>query len=349
MSIAKIEKCHITPTHVVWIQTAFIGDIVLTTAAANALSQEMPGVRQYFITTPVGKSAIGPTSLFEQVFAYNKKGGKSEIFKVADELKRLSLPHDSTIILQPHKSLRSSILARLIGYQTITYDETAGKKRGTITVPRTSMLHEADRIKLLLEPLGIDREKSFGYRPLLEAGDKDKYLDEKRRYIAIAPGSVWATKKWDVAGFLSVAKRLLDDTNDHIVILGSKAELADADFIYDGLSEEQRTRVLNLAGKTSLDDLRSIYPKLSALVCNDSSPIHYASAYNVPTVAVFGATKPAMGFGPLADKSIVVENNDIECRPCSDHGPKVCPLGHFKCMMTIDPQKVFDAVVDLVY
>ena len=66
-------------------------------------------------------------------------------------------------------------------------------------------------------------------------------------------------------------------------------------------------RILDLVGKTNLDDLRGVYPRLSAIVSNDSSPIHYASAFNVSTVAIFGATASAMGFGPLADESSVVE------------------------------------------
>jgi hypothetical protein len=28
----------------------------------------------------------------------------------------------------------------------------------------------------------------------------------------------------------------------------------------------------------------------------------------------------------------VIENKDLNCRPCSKIGYKKCPLGHFKCM-----------------
>ena len=343
------SKLEMKLTHVVWIQTAFIGDIVLSTAAANALHNELTEVKQHFITTPLGKGAIGHSRFFESIVSYNKRGGTSEIFKVVNEIKKLNLPKESTVILQPHKSLRSSILSRILGFKTITYSETIGKKRSSIVVPRVSMLHEVNRIKLLLEPIGITREKSFQYMPFLEPEFNDQYLSSNKKYIAIAPGSVWATKKWGKEGFLQVVKKIINKTDDYIVILGSPAEQVDAQFILDGLSYAEKKKVVNLAGKTGLNDLRSIYPKLNALVCNDSSPIHYASAFNVPTVAIFGATKPAMGFGPLADKHVVVENRELDCRPCSDHGPKVCPLGHFKCMKSVSPQKVFDALLDLVY
>ena len=86
--------------------------------------------------------------------------------------------------------------------------------------------------------------------------------------------------------------------------------------------------------------MRFIFSKLSGLVANDSAPIHYASAFDVPTLAIFGATVSAMGFSPLASHSVVVELPELECRPCSDHGPKICPLGHFKCMKDISADRV---------
>ena len=70
----------LSPKNVVWIQTAFIGDIVLTTAAANALHNLRPEINQ-FITTPVGKAAIGESKLFK-VISFNKRSGMKEILNV---------------------------------------------------------------------------------------------------------------------------------------------------------------------------------------------------------------------------------------------------------------------------
>jgi heptosyltransferase II len=70
-------------------------------------------------------------------------------------------------------------------------------------------------------------------------------------------------------------------------------------------------------------------------VTNDSSPLHLASAMNTPTLAVFGPTVPAFGFGPLADRSTVAQVEGLDCRPCDRHGPRRCPLGHWRCMREI--------------
>ena len=48
------------------------------------------------------------------------------------------------------------------------------------------------------------------------------------------------------------------------------------------------------------------------------------------------------------DKSIVVENNDINCRPCGKHGGHTCPKGHFKCMKDIEPERVLIAALSIL-
>ena len=134
----------------------------------------------------------------------------------------------------------------------------------------------------------------------------------------------------------------------NIVFLGAAGEKESVEKIKAGLDMKDK-RILDLVGKTNLDDLRAVYPRLSAIVSNDSSPIHYASAFNVPTVAIFGATTSAMGFGPLAEESSVVEIPTLECRPCSDHGPMQCPLSHFKCMKNISAETVFRELESILF
>src|SRR5690606_36515740 len=156
-----------------------------------------------------------------------------------------------------------------------------------------------------------------------------RFAAANRRLVGVAPGSVWGTKRWPRDSFVELCRRLIGQEDLGIVLVGSGAEKEDADVIAQALG--QPSRCLSLAGQTSVRDLSWIYPRLSALISNDSSPIHYASAFNIPTVGIFGATVPEMGFGPLADHSQTV-GVQINCRPCSDHGPMQCPLGHFKCM-----------------
>ena len=338
----------------IWLQTGFIGDVVLTTAACELLSQELPHIRQFAITTQAGDGVLEGCPHLERRFVFNKRSGILN-FKPFLEMKRALQHHglsaQNSVILQGHRSTRSSLLAFYLGLPTVTYDETPLRFHASWKVPRVAVYHETGRIGMLLQPFGIPRTKIIAARPSLsplEIGDHTplQFLKAPRNFIGIAPGSVWGTKRWPRESFSSLVDKLLKEcTEVDIVLLGSIQEEEIAKGIFESNSSAQN-RIHNLVGKTSLKDLRRIFPRLKLLIANDSSPIHYASAFSVATVALFGATIPAMGFGPTAPGSRAL-GIDLSCRPCSDHGPQICPLGHFQCMKSLTVDSVFKTCKDV--
>jgi heptosyltransferase-2 len=38
----------------------------------------------------------------------------------------------------------------------------------------------------------------------------------------------------------------------------------------------------------------------------------------------------------------------LDCRPCSAHGPMICPLGHHRCMQEIGVERVLAAVMTIL-
>ena len=339
----------------VWLNTSFLGDMILMTGAIMLAKTKYPEARHHLISTKLGCEALSSLKLdtYIEFDKSNQRGVVSNIFSVRKKLNRSLRSKESAILFQVHRSYRSGILAMGLGLKTITYLEADFNPRAYIKVPRVAVFHESARIALLLEPVGFSREEILQVKPWLEAQNLNYAADKpwkeqidkfQGKIVAIAPGSVWGTKKWTRTGFTQLAKRLHADESIGLIILGSNAEIDDAKAISSLLTG--RNQVWDLAGKTSIKDLNEIYPHLDVLIANDSSPIHYASAFNVPTVAIFGATIEQMGFGPKADKSIVL-GVDLDCRPCSDHGPKTCPLGHFNCMKLIGADRVFEAVKEV--
>ena len=86
---------------------------------------------------------------------------------------------------------------------------------------------------------------------------------------------------------------------------------------------------------------------LKLFITNDSGPMHIATSCGVPTLAIFGPTTKELGFFPYGDSHRVVES-DLECRPCSLHGGRACPLGHFLCMKLITVDQVYAAAMDML-
>lgn len=338
--------------YIIWLQTAFLGDIVLLTGSIKLAYKVFPAAKHMLITNQVGKEALKGFPFLHQVSVLEKSSAQffGSLNKIKAGLKKQGISSKNSVLLQAHLSTRSTFVANYLNLPYVTFRESSFSLFATKRVARIACFHESIRSGLLLEALGIERQKILKNKPFLPLSDEEYRNDfiprefEGYTTIAIAPGSVWGTKKWPREHFIQLAFLLLKNKHVLLLLIGSKQESALCNAIFEAITEKCKmgsTSVLNLAGKTSLQDLNYIFPRLSLLICNDSSPMHYGSAFNTPTLALFGATVPQMGFGPLADQSKSIGLEGLSCRPCSDHGPKTCPLGHFQCMQNLKPQLVY--------
>jgi heptosyltransferase-2 len=67
-----------------------------------------------------------------------------------------------------------------------------------------------------------------------------------------------------------------------------------------------------------------------------------------PTLTIFGPTVPEFGFGPLAERNVVAGHEGLNCRPCDRHGPKRCPLGHWRCMRELTPEYISTLLMEVL-
>jgi heptosyltransferase-2 len=344
---------------VVWIQTSFLGDIILSTGAFRAFRSRFPEKKQILITTQIGSRALAGHSDLDKIVPFEKSGLSLRAFlNLQAQARSWRRELGRGLILQVHKSPRSTLLSHFLGMPMITYHQTPASWSSLARVERVAMLHEAARVALLLEPLGLPRQSASELRPTLSVYSGELPLPLLRFFhdktstagdepvVGIVPGSVWATKKWPASYYGQVVAKLLR-LGVRVLLLGAKSEQQDGEIIVATEGVGSHPKLLNAIGQTSLDELRAIYPRLNLVISNDSSSLHYASAFNIPTIAIFGATVPGLGFGPLSDWHRISEHNDLPCRPCSDHGPQRCPLGHFRCMRDLHIDQVWQHVEEL--
>ena len=326
------------------IQTAFIGDLVLALPMATAIKRAAPDCRLTFVTTPISAQIATACSDIDNVLSYDKRGlekGYSGIKAMAEKLKGCDL------VISPHRSLRSTIIAKKSGAKT-----TVGFNTGSLSVlfskraKYNPKIHEIERnLKLLenFEDYEYDKDicarLTFNETTIAEA--EHKVEDISGPYVVLAPGSVWATKRWKGEYFAELAK-MIESKGLQVVIIGGKEDINIAEQITTS------TKAHSLAGKTSILESIYIISKAKAIVTNDSSPIHFAGLVSCPTIAIFGATIPEFGFAPRGkkDKAIGVEN--MKCRPCGIHGGRKCPIGTHDCMKKITPEQVFSELWHLL-
>lgn len=331
------------------IQTAFIGDVILSTPLVRNLRKIFPDSFLSFLLIPETKNVLENNPHLDEILVYDKrrKKGIGGLLQMLSRIRKRQF--DLAVI--PHRSMRSALLAYLSAIpERIGFDKSAGSFLFTRKVGYPTETHEVDRNLSLLSSLSAEltdaspelfpspEDFSCVRRRLLDSG-----IREQDRIVGIAPGSVWATKRWLPERFAEVSQLLVDDEGAKIVFIGSEDDLD----ICGRVADRMNGNPLVLAGRTSILQSAAMISLCKAVVSNDSASVHIASAMKTPVVAIFGSTIPEFGFGPYGVGHAILQK-DVYCRPCGMHGRKKCPEEHFRCMKEITTQEVFQAISSLL-
>lgn len=83
---------------------------------------------------------------------------------------------------------------------------------------------------------------------------------------------------------------------------------------------------------------------LNVMLSMDSANMHLASLVGTRVVSVWGATHPYAGFLGWGQRTEDCVQKDLPCRPCSIYGSKPCRYGDYRCLTTITPEEVVEAI-----
>jgi lipopolysaccharide heptosyltransferase II len=323
------------------IQTAFLGDVVLSTPLLAALAERHGPVD--VVTTPAAAVLLETHPAVGTVIRYDKRGADRGLRGLWTLGRRLRARRYARAYL-PHRSWRSAALALLAGAAERTgFADSPAAATYTRRVRRPASGHEVERLLALAQPAAggeAGPPPAPAVHLALTADDRaaaDAWLRERgvgAGFVALAPGSIWGTKRW--AGYPELAAAL----DAPIVVLGGR----DDGPLADQVVAAAPGRAYSAAGALGLRTSAALIARAGVLVTNDSAPLHLATAVGTPVVAIFGPTVPAFGFGPRGTRDAVVEHPSLACRPCSAHGPQTCPLGHHRCMRELSVASVLAAV-----
>lgn len=309
------------PSPTLVIQTAFLGDVVLTIPLIQALAERHGAVD--VVTTPGAASLLETHPSVRRVVRWDKKGGEGPgAWGLGKALKAEGYKR----VYLPHRSVRSAVVAKLTGArERIGFADAPLLARALYTrsYPRHTNEHESVRLLSLLGDV-----VASGDWTLVTTPDDDAKATNWLRtrgiadgFVAMAPGSIWGTKRWP--SYPELAAKL----DKQVVVIGGKEDAA----LGEAIVAAAPTSAKSAVGELSLRESAALLKHAGLLVTNDSAPLHLATAVRTPILALFGPTIPAFGYGPIRAGDRVAEIK-LDCRPCSLHGPQVCPLGHHKCM-----------------
>lgn len=317
------------------IQTAFIGDVVLASAVPEKLHQHYPDATIDFLLRKGNEGLLSNHPFIRKVHVWDKATNKQRnLWKIAMQVRREKYTH----VINLHRFATSGLITFLSGAKhRIGFDKNplsffyTQKKPHIISDPYAeNPVHEVERNQLLIEAITDSNPARPRLYPSIQ--DFESVIPYKKTpYICIAPSSVWYTKQYPPEKWAELIKALPDGVTVYLV--GGKSDMSLADEI---LQKTQGAPVVSLMGKLNFLQSAALMKDAVINYANDSAPLHFASAMNAPITAVYCSTVPAFGFGPLSEKSKIVEVRErLYCRPCGLHGHKQCPEGHFRCALDI--------------
>ncbi len=330
------------------IQTAFPGDAILTLPLIQELKKKNPDYSIDVLCSPSTSEIFSASPYVNQIITLDKKGKQKSVisfFKFVKELKS----NNYDVVYSPHRSFRSALITlNLSAKNSFGFDNSSLKYAFKNLVKFEHSQHEVrrnlefiagnyedDKWKIIPE-ITVSRESETTVKNFLND-------NQIKKFIAIAPGSVWETKKYPVEYYKKVVANFIG-SDYQVVIIGGSGDKN----LCDEFKKDYEKKVFIAAGEFSFIETIELLKKSSLLICNDSAPTHLGVCADVPVLTIFCSTSPKFGFYPYNSKSDFISYDELYCKPCGIHGYESCPLGTFDCAKLLLPEIVIQKAEKLL-
>ncbi|MCZ6876107.1 MAG: glycosyltransferase family 9 protein, partial [bacterium] len=263
------------------VQTAFLGDVVLTLPLVQALQQYFPDAQIDLLTTPGHAPVLQGQAGLSAVIPYDKRGKQRGIRGFVN-IVRILRSRGYDLALSPHRSLRSALLLACCGIsQRIGFAHRLTNWAYTDTVPRPASGHQVEKNLQLLAPLTVSSYAPPGpfvmhvapaSRQQAQSILSRHGVEPEHPLVGMIPGSQWGTKRWPTAHFSALIQHLKCRHQVHVALFGGQQDRHLAEAIIAAC----QTPVIDLIGQTPLQDLAAYLDCCTVVVSNDTGPMHIA-------------------------------------------------------------------------
>jgi heptosyltransferase-2 len=326
--------------------TNWIGDAIMTLPAVESIRATFPRAHIVVLAKPAVADIYKYFSTANEVIIYkNKFDNAFGVFLLAKLLRKRNF--DAAILLQ--NAIEAAIITLFARIPIRAgYDSDGRGIFLTHSVRRTREIRKVHQIYYYLEmvkALGCASvSKIIHLETKINRADAqavlEKYIpDRQKAVIGIAPGATYGpAKRWFPERFAALADKIADTYSCQIILLGGKSD----QLVAEEVKNNSRTKLINLAGQTTLQEAIYLISQCHLFISNDSGLMHVAGALNIPTIAIFGSTNPVTT-APAGYQSVIVRK-DVPCSPCFK---TKCPTD-FNCMKLISVEDVFAAVQNIL-
>lgn len=315
------------------IRLSSLGDVLLTTPVLRALKQKFKTSEIHFLVKPQFADAVRYNHNISKIHEYDPER--------IDEIKSILEKERFDLTIDLQNNFRSRDITRGLKSELRKISKPTLKKWLLVNT-KINLLKDLKtiphRYSETVENLQLD---SNGLDLFLPEGFESD-LENNINYVGFCPGAQHFTKRWPKEYFIELGN-MLSRNNYKVVLFGGKIDKGICSEISAGIGN-----CINFQNDDELYKIADGMKKCKLIVSNDTGLMHVAAAINVPVISIFGSSVKEFGFIPYNVRSKILENNHINCRPCSHIGKSECPQQHFKCMKEIDAQYVHDQIKNFI-
>ena len=315
-----------------------IGDIVLTTPVVRALKTQLDHAQIHYATKIQYLDILAANPYIDKLHLLNES-----LTELIQELKQEKFD----FIVDLHHNLRTFRIKSALGTKSFSYNKLNIEKwlMVNLKINKLPNVHIVDRYIETVQSLGIKMD-ALGLDYFVPEKDEvpTEWLPEEfqKEYVVYAIGAQHATKKLPLNRMIELCDRI----NRPLILIGGKEDFETGEGIAQFfertpenshheqklLEMNKKTVIYNACGKFNINQSASIVKKSMCVFTHDTSMMHIAAAFKKEVFSIWGNTIPSFGMYPYRTRFTILENNNLDCRPCSKIGFQKCPKGHFKCM-----------------
>jgi lipopolysaccharide heptosyltransferase I len=198
-------------------------------------------------------------------------------------------------------------------------------------------LHAVERTRLVAMALGANMPEPHFDLPISASANSwacETLAGLRSPRVILNVGARWLTKRWPPHHFAALGRRLVATFQASLIAVGSAS---DRPLVQALLENTAPTEVLDLCGRTSLNQLAALSAQADLLISNDTGPLHLAAAAGARVIGIYTCTNPALT-GPFGPRATTVQTG-IWCK-CSLR--KTCD--RMECMSELTPERIWPTV-----
>lgn len=310
------------------IRFSSIGDIVLTTPVIRCLKTQVKDAEIHFLSKEIFSDLLVNNPYIDKLHLLNKS------FK--DTLKQLK-DENFDYIIDLHNNIRTLSVKINLRKKSASFNKLNLRKWLLVRFKINILpdIHIVDRYFETCKYFNITNDN----KGLDFFIPDDEYISKNQlpknfhyNYGVLVIGGKHFTKQIPDTLLIELCKT----TKIPLILLGGKEDRIKAEHIR---KQAENSDIFNACGSFSINQSASIIEQSQLVITSDTGLMHIASAFNKKIISVWGNTVPEFGMYPYLpnkQKSEIIENKSIKCRPCSKIGFEKCPKNHFDCMNKID-------------